>query len=159
MSAQYAISNKSGPLAGASKTWRLIIGIHPKCPCTLATLSELERLMKDVQGVTSCSILVFIPADASAAWLDTTSVRRAKAIPGADVSFDVDGHTLKRLGFSTSGNVALCDASGTVRFQGGITASRGHEGINLGAESIRALADGRAPIVSETPVFGCRIVD
>jgi hypothetical protein len=57
---------------------------------------------------------------------------------------------------ATSGQVLLYDASGRLRFRGGIRPSRGHEGDNTGRRALEALllGDGAAPPLS-TAVFGC----
>jgi hypothetical protein len=44
-------------------------------------------------------------------------------------------------------------------FQGGITASRGHEGENAGENAIVAIVNGRAAPQNKTLVFGCALPD
>jgi hypothetical protein len=146
-------------LAGATNPWWLIAGIHPKCRCTLATMSELQRIMRQGAKTPLCSVVVFVPTGSLANWTDTTTVRQARATPGVEVIDDLDGRTLKSLGIQALGAAVLYDSSGTPQFRGGITRSRGHEGVNLGVESILALINGRPPLASDTSIYGCRIAD
>ena len=62
---------------------------------------------------------------------------------------------IKRFGAVTSGQTILYDADGNVEFSGGITLSRGHEGMSTGRSSIESILDGDEPKTRETPVFGC----
>jgi hypothetical protein len=107
----------------------------------------------------NCTVLVFAPADAPHHWSDTTAVRQAEATPGVRLVIDPEGARIRQLGMRTSGSTVLYDAAGTPKFHGGITASRGHEGVNLGVESIIALVEGRAALVASSPVYGCSITN
>ncbi|MEZ4407847.1 MAG: hypothetical protein R3A52_15440 [Polyangiales bacterium] len=110
---------------------------HPRCPCTRATLSELERLMARVGD--RVAVTVWFRADDDA-WRETATARRALAIPGLRVEADPRGARAARAGARTSGEVVAVDASGNVRFRGGITPARGHEGDNEGRRALEALA-------------------
>jgi hypothetical protein len=68
---------------------------------------------------------------------------------------DPDGQLAASLGSLTSGGVVLYDAEGHLRYQGGITASRGHEGDNAGAQAIVQILQGRPAARKTMPVFGC----
>jgi hypothetical protein len=63
----------------------------------------------------------------------------------------------RRFGAQTSGDVVVYDAAGTLRFQGGITISRGHVGHNLGHVRVDAIVHGATTGVAQTPVFGCAL--
>jgi hypothetical protein len=73
----------------------------------------------------------------------------------------VAGQEAKLFGAKTSGDVLLFGANGKLIFAGGITASRGHEGDNPGADAmLKALGESRRNKVSTTtatPVFGCSL--
>lgn len=146
-------------LSVSAKPWHLVVGVHPRCPCTLATVSELQRLMRQSMDQMDCTVLVFAPNGAPADWTDTSSVRQVSATPGVRVVFDQDGATIRRLGMRTSGSTVLYNAAGMPQFYGGVTPSRGHEGVNLGVESIAAVIHNQRPPVITTPVFGCPITD
>jgi hypothetical protein len=63
----------------------------------------------------------------------------------------------RRFGAQTSGDVVVYDATGVLRFQGGITISRGHVGHNLGHVRVDAIVHGVTGGVAQTPVFGCAL--
>jgi hypothetical protein len=70
---------------------------------------------------------------------------------------DKDGKNAVAFGASTSGDVRVYDTSGALRFSGGITDGRGHEGDNTGLDSVLDLVRvGKSP-VSATPVYGCSL--
>lgn len=134
----------------------LVMLAHPRCPCTRATLGELEFIAAQTQGLLDLHV-VFLQSKAfdyrSDLW------RTAVALPGANVSVDPDGVEIRRFGALASGHVLLYSGDGTLVFSGGITSSRGHAGANTGRDAVITLArQGRAG-VSHTPVFGCALHD
>jgi hypothetical protein len=72
---------------------------------------------------------------------------------------DIDGIAAKRFGAATSGHVIVYDPSGSLVFEGGITAGRGHQGDNTGQIAIIDIVEGRIPTVNHMPVFGCEIFE
>lgn len=133
----------------------LLLFAHPRCPCTRASISELERLMRYVQGRVHVKVVLLQPEGFSDAWTEGPLQRRAAAVPGVEVVRDLDGDETRRFGSATSGQVLLYDAAGRLRFDGGITPGRGHEGDSAGREALRALLTGEEQDVRATPVFGC----
>ncbi|HEX8565352.1 MAG TPA: hypothetical protein VF648_06745 [Pyrinomonadaceae bacterium] len=132
---------------------------HPQCPCTRAGINELARLMTMIQGRVSARVIFFKPADAEQKWAETDSWKNAAAIPGVQVSVDEDGRETKRFNAETSGTTLLYDANGQLRFHGGITASRGHEGDNAGRSAIAEIVTRDLGITVETSAFGCSLFD
>ena len=60
-------------------------------------------------------------------------------------------------GAFTSGQVLLYDARrGALRFAGGITGARGHEGANAGRDALQSVLDEGAA-KARAPVFGCSL--
>jgi hypothetical protein len=80
-------------------------------------------------------------------------------LPGVEIVRDVEAQELRRFSFLTSGETRLFSSTGQLVFHGGITASRGHVGDNLGADTVKQLVRGE--VLSEqprtTPVFGCAL--
>ena len=135
----------------------LIMTLHPECPCSRASVNELAQLMARSAGRLDARVLFIHPKNAPADWLNSDLWRQAKAIPNVTVSLDEDGHDAATLGASISGQVMVYDASGVIRFSGGITAGRGHEGDNAGLLSILSLVrDGKSQVAT-TPVYGCSL--
>jgi hypothetical protein len=137
----------------------LIMLAHSHCPCTRASIEELDRLMAQAGDRLAVDVLFVMPPDAGRGWEATDLRRSAAAIPGVTVLDDVDGIEARRFGALTSGQVLVYDAAGRLRFSGGITAGRGHAGDNAGRSAIVALLDGASSAAVETPVFGCSLVD
>jgi hypothetical protein len=135
---------------------RLTMFLHPHCPCSRASLRELQEILAREPDKAAVEIVFVKPDGAGRDWTTTSLRDQAEAIPGVRV-IDDDGTLARRLGAETSGYVVLYDASGKLLFSGGITPSRGHEGRNAGLDAICALLDGatKASTGVQTPVYGC----
>jgi hypothetical protein len=128
--------------------------IHPRCPCTQASLAELERLQARLAGQVDLRIVALQPAGEAASWSDTPLIRRAALLPGIQIIADADGRESLRFRAKTSGESLLYDQAGQLVYHGGITAARGHEGDNPGSDALRWLVAGQAAPAS-CPAFGC----
>jgi hypothetical protein len=135
----------------------LIMFAHPHCPCTRASVNELELLMARTRGRISAHILFLRPADLPASWTETSLWREAAAISGVAVQMDTDGAEGRRFHAETSGDTMVYGADGRLLFHGGITISRGHEGDNPGLSAIVALSQNGSVETTQTPVFGCSL--
>lgn len=135
----------------------LLIFAHPKCPCTAATVRQLERLQANCGDAVSTTVLFLQPSNQPVEWSQTKLWAAAKRIPNVSVQADFDGQIAKQMQVYTSGTAILFDASGQSVFQGGITASRGHEGDNFGADSILSYVRTGNSLRKSTPIFGCSI--
>ena len=169
---------------------RVIMSAHPRCPCTQASLRELERIAGRSEGQLHAQVLFFVPEESAgdARWSEDSILwEMAATTPGVEPVVDVEGRIAEALGAQTSGHVVVYDAEGRLRFQGGVTGARGHEGDNAGEAAVLALVrstaalDGaphgapetRTASVSEpnaepaaagveriqVPVFGCTLED
>jgi hypothetical protein len=133
----------------------LVMALHPKCPCSRASVHELENLIAHSDGRLMTTVLFVVPAGAPADWLDTDLFRQANQIPRVRVVVDRDGADAAKFGATVSGQVALYDMQGKLLFAGGITDGRGHEGDNAGFDAIFELAREHKSAVVATPVYGC----
>jgi hypothetical protein len=135
---------------------RLAMFVHPRCPCSKASLGELAEIVAREPGKASLEVVFVKPDGAGSDWANTSLREQAAAIPGVRL-IDDDGTLAQRLGAETSGYVVLYDAHGRLLFSGGITRSRGHEGDNSGRQAICALLNGNADaaVGVKTPVYGC----
>lgn len=138
----------------------MVVFLHPKCPCSQATLTELERLQSRPTGLGVANVLlvVTIPADADASWRASPLIERGQSLCGSQIVFDRGGVVAGQFGATASGTVMLFNAAGQRLFAGGVTASRGHEGQNAGADAVASLLAGQPAEVNSIPVFGCRLV-
>jgi hypothetical protein len=172
MTALAAYKGRPGPVGSEPAQWpansgiqrtpglpTLVMFAHPMCPCTEASLAELARLMRRVDGKLSAHVLFIRPAGTPESWARSANWKLAAHIPGVSVAADPDSAEALRFGSGTSGEVVFYDAQGALRFSGGITPSRGHEGDNPGSDRIAALVAGGAEGFIGTPVFGCPLHD
>jgi hypothetical protein len=136
----------------------LVMFVHPQCSCTSASMSDLAVLMAHCQGLVNAHVIFFRPSGSREDWTHSDLWKAAAIIPDVTVQADEDGREARLFHAETSGHTALYDAQGRLVFDGGITASRGHEGGNDGSEAIVALLHGKTPERAQTPVYGCLIL-
>lgn len=146
----------SSRLKFESDRMNLVMAIHPRCPCSRASLTELSQLLTSAGAAVSAHVVFIRPIGSSEKWIATDLWRRANALPGAHAMIDSAGPELERFGALTSGDVALYDRSGRLLFSGGVTGARGHVGANRGARSLALAISGKAHD-GTAPVYGCPI--
>lgn len=146
----------------------LLVWIHPRCPCTRATIRELERLLVHLPDELDCQVVVTQPAGCENQFIETDLTRAARRLPGVTVVVDQQQTEAKRFGVGTSGQTLLYGADRSLLFSGGITAGRGHEGDSLGATSIKKMLAEGTPALGMEPasveadccsVYGCGLFD
>ena len=141
----------------------LVMFAHPCCPCTRASVEELNRVLAQAPDRVVAQVFFFKPAGTSEDWVKTDLWRSVAAIPGVSVHEDPAGAEAARFGAETSGFVLLFDTHGHILFQGGITGSRGHAGDNAGESAILDLLAGRPAGqgmgLKRTPVYGCSLLN
>ncbi len=133
----------------------LVLFVHPRCPCSRATLDELERLMTRCHGLVTAHVLCYRPAGVPEGWERTDLWERASAVPDVRVLPDEGGALARLFGTATSGQALLYDRDGRLLFRGGLTNSRGHAGPGAGTEAVIELLTTGAAGRTQTPVFGC----
>ncbi|MBI3863400.1 MAG: hypothetical protein HY290_16035 [Planctomycetia bacterium] len=133
----------------------LVMFVHPRCPCSRASLNELAWLVQNCQGRVDMQIVFFQPSSSPADWAKTESWDLASSIPGAALRIDLDGIEQQRFGARASGEVFVYGTGGGLLFHGGITAARGHTGDSVGRSAVAAILNGRAPAAETSRVFGC----
>ncbi len=141
-------------LALAAHKPTLIMLVHPQCPCSRASLTELSRLVALCPDKATMSVLFLRPAGCPETFADTDLRRQAEAIPGVSVATDNNGTAARLFGAATSGETVLYAPDGRLLYHGGLTGSRGHEGDNAGLSAVAALLHG-ASGPSQAPVYGC----
>jgi len=138
-----------------SPRYRLVMFAHPHCPCTQASLTELERIAAEFQ-VASTMVYFCKPSDASGEEWEPTNV----SVRMADLAKWDDGcKEAKRAGATTSGHLLLFHPDGTLLFSGGITRARGYAGESVGSEAVRSRLLGQTRELKNSPVFGCPLYD
>lgn len=135
--------------------YQLLMFAHPQCPCTQASIGELELIMAKAAGKVNANVVFVQLAHFDEEWVKSNLYKRAENIPGVEVIIDPQAREAKLFGATTSGQVFLYDPQGNLVFAGGITAARGHAGDNAGRSAIEAMLNGKPTKVSRTPFFGC----
>jgi hypothetical protein len=136
----------------------LVLFAHPHCPCTRASLHELDGLLAETQNRVSVTVVFTVPDGVPAGWEQGDLWNSATSIPGLRVIRDQGGGEAHRFDVEGSGHVLLYAPSGKLLFSGGITSSRGHEGDNVGRSAIVSFILNGHTRVSHTPVFGCSLL-
>lgn len=132
----------------------LLLAAHPQCPCLPATLAELQRAL-GTTSMPTLRVLVHTPSSPPTEWDPAADAELRRTLPAGTAIDDRDGALAAKLGLRTSGHVLLFAADGRLRFTGGVTAGRGHQGDNLAGRTLAAmLADAGKPLAT-TAVFGC----
>lgn len=146
-------------IARPSAAFALLLFAHPDCPCTLASLAELERAMAVCKGSLKACLIFSKPSAAIEDVRQTPLWKKAAAIPNVDAFFDSTGEVTRQFGATVSGQTLLYDLNGRLVFSGGVTAARGHEGDNYGLDAVIDLVRGRSIGQAHTPVFGCSLLN
>lgn len=159
-----------GPRQAASLRWpavtalnlspdrlTLLVFVHPQCPCTTATLSELEGLLGQKKGKIAATVVAIIPSSRVKDWEHSELLQKTSMIPQLQLYYDLGGTEARRFGALTSGYALAYDSQGNLRFAGGVTPARGESGDNLGIETLATLADAALGLSTTAPVFGCEL--
>ena len=148
-------------LARATDRSTLLMFVHPRCPCTRASIRELGELMAHAAARLKTYVLNLKPRGTPDGFERSDLWASAARIPGVEVLADAAGAEAARFGAETSGHVLLYDRAGRLRFSGGITPARGHEGDGVWRPRLLPLIDGTGEGngVVTSPVFGCGLLD
>jgi hypothetical protein len=149
-------SNTKVPLSQSKPT--LLMFAHPKCPCTRASIEQLNQLLGRQSERVATRVLFFEPAGFDSNWTRTSSWEAVSRIPSVNVLTDLDGEEARRFGAETSGYVLLFNPRGQLLFRGGITAGRGQAGDNAGVQLIASALAGSSLKTKQTPVYGCSLL-
>lgn len=148
---------ESGLIQHDANQCQLLVFLHPRCACSLATLNELARIQSRCKDRLSIQVVIYHPSSAEADWLQSPNVKLIKQIPNVRWTLDLDGSLAQQFGVRTSGHAMLFSPKGDVVFSGGITPARAHEGDNLGKQAIERYVCLGEKSVEESNVYGCPI--
>lgn len=142
-----------------AETPTLLVFLHPHCPCSRATVSELEKLTARTAGTLAASVVFLHPDEVASDWHEASLWRRTCEIPGLTVVDDVGCMVTRQFGVTTSGQALLYDPAGRLKFNGGMTPARGHAGDNAGCEMIFSyVREGSSRLAASggtCSVYGC----
>lgn len=137
----------------------LVMFVHPRCPCTRASISQLAVLITRHRGKLNAYVFIFQnPNTRTDDWSKTDVWNSAIAIPGVNVFIDNDGARAAAFNAQTSGQTYLYDTHGWLVFSGGITPARGQIGPSDGLKNLEAalaaIPSGASHKLTSR-VFGC----
>lgn len=135
----------------------VVMFVHPRCPCTRASLSELSSVLQRSDQPVAAQAVILHPESVDAAWGQGSIRNQVTLINGLTAIPDIGGREHHTFGARTSGEVFVFRPSGELVFHGGVTAGRGHAGPNAGTQALDTLLIGLAPRVRQTPVYGCAL--
>jgi hypothetical protein len=134
----------------------IALAVHPLCPCTEASLSELGDLLARSMGRCDAVILEYQPTTPQKHWPVGAPMRELGGVR-VPVLVDHGGTLAAALGAHTSGHAVFIDATGVIRFHGGLTLARGHRGRAAAQDAILAALSGATLPIAPAPVFGCAL--
>ena len=135
----------------------LVMFAHPRCPCTRASLEELEKIVAKSNQQINLNIVFYHPEKFPQKWVKTSLYHRAERILRAKLSIDTRQQEIHNFRPQTSGQVYLYSQSGKLIYSGGITGSRGHEGDNVGSRTILTWINDGTLLQEKAFVFGCSL--
>lgn len=133
----------------------VIVFIHPECACSQATLTNLRDIASELP---SARFVVEFESEGKSAHaiLSSSNYRLAADIRSAEIEIDY-GTKAKVFHAQTSGETFVYSPAGELLYSGGITASRGEPGSNVGLDAIVDCLRHRSPKVRHMPTFGCAL--
>ena len=135
---------------------QLVMFAHPCCPCTAASLNELDRLVREIPDGTIATIAFNIRGLSAEDLAHADNLKLLKDSEKLTLFYD-DGSEADAFGATVSGELLAFDCSGRRLFRGGLTAARGHAGESVGRDVLQQIAGGQFLDACETPVYGCRL--
>ncbi len=120
----------------------LVCFLHPKCPCSLASIRQLKKLLSlnpELRGY----LCFKIPEKFDDSFVYGRNWQEASQLLSMKTVCDRKEAACFRA--ETSGETFLFASDGKLLFHGGITAGRGHDGDNHGFDRLKTICCGRIP--------------
>ncbi len=133
----------------------LVMFLHPHCPCSNASLNNLQTVMSRLNRTVALRIVLVRPPGCPEGWEDGALLHQLQARRDLTLYIDNDGVEAKRFGAQTSGHVLLYDPSARLVFTGGITPQRGHEGQCHGADAVANAVNYQPQTLICSQIYGC----
>ena len=141
----------------SKKNPTLLIFVHPGCPCTKASLEELNRLLTNFPDKLNAQAIFLKAEGTKENWHQTELWKKANKIKGLNTFLDEDGREARLFSVKASGRTLVYDTKASLIFYGGLTSSRGHEGDNIGRSSIEHYLRSGHLLKQSSPSFGCAL--
>lgn len=140
--------NDRDPSAARETRPKVLMFVHPACPCTRSSLEQLVTVLRE-HPATADVIFVGQPRDVhehiAGSLLQSGRIRFIS---------DETGELAHRYSIATSGQCIVYDRDGKLTFSGGITAGKGHIGPS---EALVAFCNALDGTCNDQPyaVYGC----
>ncbi len=138
---------------------RVFVFLHPRCPCSRATVEHLHRIVSDHVHQLDVIAFLYCPENEPPSWVETDLWRSLQRIPNTRIVVDKGGATAREFGVATSGHVLTYRGPEAPVFSGGITPARGHQGGCIGANQLRKVLKGESRSEFSFPVYGCEFFE
>lgn len=138
---------------------KLLVFYHPHCPCTAASLRNLQRINSSLVSERKIYAFAFHPQDEPVTWIESPTTKLLRGIPNITIIPDREAIACQAFGLSTSGHMLVYDEAQRLIFSGGITPGRGHEGDCQSSFDLRQKINGEKSTLNYWPVYGCSIVE
>lgn len=139
----------------------LFFAVHPDCPCTRASVEQLDRFLTKFRREARAVALFWTEDGSSSSKSQPTNSRYWERLNRLDTVVtiqDPQGLLAEKLGSLVSGATVAYDSDGKLVFQGGLTATRGHAGPSVGIDALTYIVQGKSiPELCKTPTFGCSL--
>lgn len=135
----------------------LLVFIHPKCPCSRATLAVLGTVLDEAIVRPRVIFAVWHPPADDRDWGAGPGLEAAATAHHATLWIDRGGTEAIRFHAATSGEVYFYDQTGRLAFHGGVTATRGQVNPGAGAASLAALLRHKPAETATAPAYGCAL--
>jgi hypothetical protein len=146
-------------LTRANQKWTAVMFLHPRCPCSQASLQEFAVLNSQAEGHLRAILVICKPEGVREGWEQTTTWKEASTLEHVERYVDEGDEERRRFGTLTSGQLVVYDPGGRLRYSGGITAARGKVGPSKGRLNVQTLLRGREPSCCEGVVYGCPLTE
>jgi len=134
----------------------LLVFMHPRCPCSRATLNSMARVLASAEVEVVPKFIFGCPSTESATWAQTDLWTFAEGL-GQPI-LDWDSAESQLFGAVTSGHVMLFAPTGELVFSGGVTIGRGHEGDAIGKCALSEALRGKNAANDRFQIYGCPIM-
>jgi hypothetical protein len=135
----------------------LLIFLHPECPCSRASVTELAYVLDRFGDRVSAHAIVVDHQNSRELRGSCGILDDLVSVPTLLTWIDQGAVESSRFRVATSGHVLLYNSRGWLTYSGGITAARGHVGRSFGRDAVLAQITGHGDAAPESPVFGCRL--
>ncbi len=162
----HSYSIRPGELQGAPTNFKLakapkgkcFLFVHPKCPCSVATLENWTAIHRAAPDV-MYQLVIVLPTGTQPDFSNGAALEWSKQNRWAQLRLDRNGVFAHQMHAKTSGEVLYYDSQGDLEFMGGITRARSSPGDSTAARTlVDCIAHSAEKSIGINPVYGCSLL-